>query len=93
MNLKSFLFLLSLGGILSIKSIKSLSKKGREYLYLASEIEKSSMRVTKKRYPKTIHVGDVKNLTVDLINNIVKNNTMIVLLWYFVFPYIDLYTP
>jgi DNA (cytosine-5)-methyltransferase 3A len=42
---------------------------GKKYIYFASEIEKSSIFVTKYNYPNTIHVGDVRGITKKSVKN------------------------
>jgi DNA (cytosine-5)-methyltransferase 3A len=41
--------------------------KGVEYVYYASEINLDSMLITTNNYPGTIHLGDIRNITRDMI--------------------------
>lgn len=48
-------------------ALKKLLPKGREYVYYACEIEKGAMKITMYNFPGTIQLGDVRNLTRDMI--------------------------
>ena len=42
----------------------ALNRQGIKYKkYFASEIDKTAIQVTKKNFPNTIHLGDVKDIT------------------------------
>lgn len=58
---------MSCGQIALNNVIKNILKSGRKYLYFASEIEKSSINVTKYRFPFTKLLDDVKWVTWDKI--------------------------
>lgn len=58
---------MSCGQIALNNVMKNISKSRRKYIYFASEIEQSSIKVTQQRYPNTIPLHDVMNVTWDKI--------------------------
>lgn len=58
---------MSCGQIALNNVMKNILKSRRKYIYFASEIEQSSIKVTQQRYPNTIPLDDVMNVTWDKI--------------------------
>lgn len=50
-----------------------------EYEWGASEINKSSMNITQFNFPKTIQLGDIRNVTPKLIRKIMKGNIFMIM--------------
>ena len=48
-------------------ALKKLLPKGRKYIYYACEIEKGAIRITMHNFPNTIQLGDIRNLTREMI--------------------------
>lgn len=49
------------------EAISRILPPGMEYIYYASEVDKAIMKVTQHHYPNTIQLGDVRNITRDMI--------------------------
>ena len=58
----------------------ALSKflKANEYNWFASEINKGAMNITQFNFPKTIQLGDVRNLTRKLVGKVIKGEVFMV---------------